>query len=251
MLVLMLGLAAIIGITLLQQRSVASHHAELGLVAVDAELGKLQSLPFDASPDIGKDPGAVLKRMRLGERHILKSLAQLRRRSPPEQLRQVSMPLRRNFATLERVYMLSRSRREESAARASALGDRQSAAARRLIAAAGHDYAARASRSNKQATAGSVVMILLLLIAFGFLHRRSARARAAVERSDERFRTLVANIPGAVYRRGVDDEWSMRFVSKRIEDISGYQAQRFMSGELSWALLVQPEYRKSAAPRVS
>jgi diguanylate cyclase (GGDEF)-like protein/PAS domain S-box-containing protein len=250
-LVLVLGLAAIICITLLQQRSVASNDAELGLVAVDAELGKLQSLPFDASPDIGKDPGAVLKRMRRGERHILKALAQLRRHSPPEQLRQVSTPLRMNFATLERVYMLSRSGREESADRASALGDRQSATARRLIAAARHDYAVRASRSNKQATAGSVVMILLLLVAFGLLHRRSARARAAAERSDERFRTLVANIPGAVYRRGVDDEWSMQFVSKRVEEISGYQAQRFMTGELSWALLVEPEYRKSAASEPS
>ena len=126
----------------------------------------------------------------------------------------------------------------------SAVGDRQSAAASRLLAQASRDYARRASRSRQEAAFGSGAVILLLLAAFWFLYRRSVRARFAVERSEERFRTLVANIPGAVYRRTVDADWSMQFVSERIEEISGYPASHFVSGEGSWASLVEPEQRE-------
>jgi len=50
-----------------------------------------------------------------------------------------------------------------------------------LLDAASLEYDRRASRSQMQATVGSVVLILLLLGAFGFLYRRSAIARSLAE----------------------------------------------------------------------
>jgi PAS domain S-box-containing protein len=48
------------------------------------------------------------------------------------------------------------------------------------------------------------------------------QAGDALTESEERFRSLVANIPGALYRCDRDPDWTMRFLSDRIADISGY-----------------------------
>jgi diguanylate cyclase (GGDEF)-like protein/PAS domain S-box-containing protein len=243
-LVVVLGLVAAASIAGLQQRTVSSGHAALRLGKVQTELNKLQSMPFDAGPETGTRPTRVLERMRNGERRIRETLAELRRRSPPDALIEVSGPLRENFAALRRVYALIRAGRDQEADRLSAAGDRHGAAVRRLLAMAGRDYATGADRSHQQATVGSAVAILLLLVAFGVLHRRSGRARSDAERSAERFRTLVANIPGAVVRRTADADWSMRFASESIEDISGHPAHQFVSGERCWASLILPEERE-------
>lgn len=45
-----------------------------------------------------------------------------------------------------------------------------------------------------------------------------------LQQSEERFRGLVDNIPGAVYRCRCDDHWTMEYISDSIETISGYLA---------------------------
>lgn len=51
-------------------------------------------------------------------------------------------------------------------------------------------------------------------------------AQYAIERkmADSRYRSLVANIPGAVYRCTMDQEWSVLFVSPQIAKLSGYES---------------------------
>ncbi|WP_158535073.1 PAS domain S-box protein [Acaryochloris thomasi] len=49
--------------------------------------------------------------------------------------------------------------------------------------------------------------------------------------SEQRFRTLVANIPGAVYRCRLDENWTMLFISAAIVDISGYPASDFIQNQ--------------------
>jgi len=66
-----------------------------------------------------------------------------------------------------------------------------------------------------------VVAVLLLVAAFGLLHRRAAKARARIESSEERWRSLVAHIPAAVYRRAPGGTWPMAFVSDRMGEIIG------------------------------
>ncbi|HEY9830132.1 MAG TPA: PAS domain S-box protein, partial [Stenomitos sp.] len=53
-------------------------------------------------------------------------------------------------------------------------------------------------------------------------------SEAALQSSEKRFRTLVSNIPGAVYRCKYDADWTMEFFSQEIEQISGYPASDFI-----------------------
>ena len=58
----------------------------------------------------------------------------------------------------------------------------------------------------------------------------------------ERFRTLVSNIPGAVYRCSNDAFWTMQFMSAQIEEISGYPADEFINNAVrSYKSIVHPE----------
>ncbi|HEV7816436.1 MAG TPA: EAL domain-containing protein [Janthinobacterium sp.] len=84
----------------------------------------------------------------------------------------------------------------------------------------------------------------------GRLSRQLERMRVAIKQlfedigqREERFRTIVTQVPGAVFRYRPDGP--IEFVSDAIEDISGYPAAQFMrSTTHSWANLICPEDRK-------
>jgi histidine ammonia-lyase len=60
----------------------------------------------------------------------------------------------------------------------------------------------------------------------------------------EQFRTLVANIPGVVYRCACDAEWTMRFFSEHIEQLIGYPADDFIGNRRrTYGSLIHPEDR--------
>jgi diguanylate cyclase (GGDEF)-like protein/PAS domain S-box-containing protein len=60
---------------------------------------------------------------------------------------------------------------------------------------------------------------------------------------EERFRTIVTQVPGAVFRYRPDGP--IEFISDAIEEISGYSAKQFMrSTTHSWANLITPEDRR-------
>jgi diguanylate cyclase (GGDEF)-like protein/PAS domain S-box-containing protein len=59
---------------------------------------------------------------------------------------------------------------------------------------------------------------------------------------EERFRTIVNQVPGAVFR--IVPDGSIEFVSDAIEDISGYPAERLMGSRTdAWADLICPQDR--------
>ena len=49
-----------------------------------------------------------------------------------------------------------------------------------------------------------------------------------MRQSETKFRTLVTNIPGAVYRCAADDEFTMEYLSDQVEEICGYPASDFV-----------------------
>jgi PAS domain S-box-containing protein len=49
-----------------------------------------------------------------------------------------------------------------------------------------------------------------------------------MRQSETKFRTLVTNLPAAVYRCAADDEYTMEFLSDEIEEICGYPASDFV-----------------------
>ena len=63
--------------------------------------------------------------------------------------------------------------------------------------------------------------------------------------SEEQFRTLVANIPGVVYRCNVDENWTMKFIGNEIETLTGYPAADFINNQKrSYASILHPEDTK-------
>ncbi|MBE3025451.1 EAL domain-containing protein [Janthinobacterium sp. GW458P] len=65
-----------------------------------------------------------------------------------------------------------------------------------------------------------------------------------VGQREERFRTIVTQVPGAVFRYRPDGP--IDFVSDAIEEIAGYSARQFMRGTThAWADLICPEDRRA------
>jgi PAS domain S-box-containing protein len=63
--------------------------------------------------------------------------------------------------------------------------------------------------------------------------------------SEQRFRTLVANILGAVYRAKPDAGRTMSFISEAIAEISGYPAADFINNQVrTFASIIHPEDRE-------
>lgn len=85
----------------------------------------------------------------------------------------------------------------------------------------------------------------------GSLASQLERMRAAIGQlfedigqREERFRTIVTQVPGAVFRYRPDGP--IDFVSEAIEDIAGYTAQQFMRGNThAWVDLICPEDRRN------
>lgn len=68
------------------------------------------------------------------------------------------------------------------------------------------------------------------------------RAEEALRLSEEKFRTLTSNIPGAVYRCANDPDWTMDFISDVIEEISGYAASDFIQNKVrSYASIIHED----------
>ncbi|NML61905.1 EAL domain-containing protein [Massilia sp. RP-1-19] len=64
-----------------------------------------------------------------------------------------------------------------------------------------------------------------------------------IGRREERFRTIVAQVPGAVFRVRLGGP--IDFVSDAIEEISGFPASQFMRGTIDvWSDLIAPEHRR-------
>ncbi|GGA80298.1 histidine kinase [Neiella marina] len=67
-------------------------------------------------------------------------------------------------------------------------------------------------------------------------------AKQRLEQSEQRFRTMVANVPGVIYRCLLDEHWTMEYISDHIEDISGYPASDFINNEKrTFASIIHPD----------
>ena len=86
------------------------------------------------------------------------------------------------------------------------------------------------------------------MIREGFLVDITERVQALEDLSvsEERFRTLLSNIPGAMYRCDLDSDWDMQFISDNIEAISGYPASDFIRSNVrTFASIIHPDDRQT------
>lgn len=103
---------------------------------------------------------------------------------------------------------------------------------------------------------GGVTLLILIIGAIASLFDRRLsieiarteerqRVTAALEESEKRFRSMVGNIPGAVYRCAKDADWTMEFLSDVIEEISGFPASDFINNRVrTFASIIHPEDRE-------
>ncbi|CAN5717349.1 hypothetical protein BH23CHL2_BH23CHL2_11980 [soil metagenome] len=72
----------------------------------------------------------------------------------------------------------------------------------------------------------------------------NARLHHDLEQSEERFRTLVEQIPAVVFTTNTDDLSRPTYMSPHIELMTGYSADQLMQGKPSWYEILHPEDRE-------
>lgn len=77
------------------------------------------------------------------------------------------------------------------------------------------------------------------------------QAELSLAESEARFRQLVANIPGAIYRCRCDDDWTMLLLSDFAEELSGYPATDFIHNQVrTWESVIHPDDSSEVAAQV-
>jgi diguanylate cyclase (GGDEF)-like protein len=183
-LVVLLSLAAIASITLLQARAGDGRDAQLKLATLKTELTQLQLAPFKASERTGGSPELARKLIDDGKHKVAATLAELRRSSPVPALARIQAPLRADYAAIDEIYAIGASGADygKRADRLAGVSGRSMGAISVALDEASRAYDRRASAADSRATAGSAAAIFLLALAFVFLYRRAALARAVAER---------------------------------------------------------------------
>jgi len=78
----------------------------------------------------------------------------------------------------------------------------------------------------------------------GMLDRLNEQHRMLQEESEAKFRTLVENIPGAAYRSRVGVDGAMAYMSRGIEELTGYPASDFVDDKVrSYAQIIHEDDR--------
>lgn len=71
------------------------------------------------------------------------------------------------------------------------------------------------------------------------------KAEQSLRESEEKFRSMVSNIPGVVYRCSYDENWSVLFITDAIENLSGYNPVDFDNNfNMSLTSLIHPDDRE-------
>ncbi len=89
--------------------------------------------------------------------------------------------------------------------------------------------------------------LLPVLVSFGsqigqFIAR--VQADQDLRAREEQFRTLVANLPGAIYRCSADADWTMSYMSDAIREITGHAGAEFIDNSVrSYASVIHPDDR--------
>lgn len=80
-----------------------------------------------------------------------------------------------------------------------------------------------------------------------FTERQREQAHEELAESELRLRTLIGNIPGAVFRLRIAPNWPLEFISDEIEQLTGYPAAELIENRVRLSgSLIHPEDRPQA-----
>ena len=82
----------------------------------------------------------------------------------------------------------------------------------------------------------------VLILIRNITEKKSAELQLA--QSEQKFRTLAENIPGVIYLCRNDEMFSMVYLSNGVKDITGYDAEEFISGKVNFTNLYHPDDRE-------
>lgn len=71
--------------------------------------------------------------------------------------------------------------------------------------------------------------------------RERKMMEASLRRSEEQYRTLINNIPGAAFRRAPGTQWKPIFLSSPVLNITGWTAQALLDGTVGMTSLIHPD----------
>jgi PAS domain S-box-containing protein len=69
------------------------------------------------------------------------------------------------------------------------------------------------------------------------------KAEDSLRESEEKFRSMVSNIPGVVYRCEFDENWTILFISEAITGLAGFTPNDFQSNSVTIPQIIHPEDR--------
>ena len=95
-------------------------------------------------------------------------------------------------------------------------------------------------------------LVFFLVLYMSAQHRRGMdEAAAELARSRDEYLALVENVPGTVFRCGLEPPWAVQHISHGIEALTGQPVSRFLAGELSLGELIRPEDRSEVSAAVA
>jgi len=100
-------------------------------------------------------------------------------------------------------------------------------------------------RYGWQLAALALLLLLLIFALQSLLLRRMVRSRTTeLSESEQRFRTLVANLPGASYRCHCDADRAMDYISDGVQSMTGFAAAEFIHNSVrSFNSIIHPDDR--------
>jgi PAS domain S-box-containing protein len=74
---------------------------------------------------------------------------------------------------------------------------------------------------------------------------KEGQAEKALRASEERYRTMIGNLPGFVYRCENDHDWTMSFISDGCRDVTGYAPEDLLNNKkTAFNDVIRPDYRE-------
>jgi diguanylate cyclase (GGDEF)-like protein len=206
----LLGVAAIAATVQLQQDVRVARDGQLELQQTKLSLSELQTAPFQASPDTGGSPKESRALIAKGHAQVKRALNQVNGKSPPRAIGSLTPLLRQNDATIERIFELGASGAGYGAEADQLAGKNAQVLTKMngLLDEAASEYESRANRSRTEGVVAGAMAILLLLAAFGFYYRRSARSGEDNRRllEEARHESVTDALTGLNNRRALMDE---------------------------------------------
>jgi PAS domain S-box-containing protein len=75
-------------------------------------------------------------------------------------------------------------------------------------------------------------------------------AELELKKSESKFRIMAENIPGVIYLCNNDEVFSMIYLNRKVEELTGYSDENFISGTVNFVQLYHPEDRDNIFEKV-